>query len=70
MVRKDVSLVRVMIRCPLTGRAIPAGLTAGAGGVERPPHRSQQGPLSGVHANPYLEQDRRIAGTAERSLDP
>ena len=28
MVRKDVSLVRVMIRCPLTGRAIPAGLTA------------------------------------------
>lgn len=28
MVRRDPNLLRVMIRCPVTGRAVPTGLTA------------------------------------------
>ena len=28
MMRKEVNLVRVMIQCPVTGRAVPTGLTA------------------------------------------
>jgi hypothetical protein len=28
MARKDPSPLRVMIRCPVTGRAVPTGLTA------------------------------------------
>jgi hypothetical protein len=28
MVDKESNLLRVMIRCPMTGRAIPTGLTA------------------------------------------
>jgi hypothetical protein len=62
MVRRDADLGRVIIRCPLTGRSIPTGLTADpATWNSLRPHRPQQSALPRVQASPCVEQNGRVA---------
>ena len=70
MVRRDVDLWRVMIRCPVTGRSIPTGLTANPAtwNLEQPSHRPQQSALPRVQASPCVERTRRLKGWAAPEL--